>query len=466
MDCSWLPAVDRITGQFTKADNVYYQPRLLTDCARKVIDGLRQQITSGDISFNSKDEVLSVAVEQTAALYNGFCNPSLRRVINATGVALHTNLGRAVLAPEALAAIDDVAAGYCNLEFDLATGNRGSRYDHVSKLLCQLTGAEDAVVVNNNAAAIILALNTLGEGGEAIASRGQLVEIGSSFRISDIIGKGGVTLREVGATNKTRLSDYENAICEKTRLLLTVHPSNFHISGYTESVPLNELVELGRKHNLPVLNDLGSGCIYPLSAAISGREPLVSEVVATGVDLVTLSGDKLLGGPQAGIILGKKSYIGQIKKNQFLRALRIDKFTLAALEATLRIYLTGRPGQQLPVITMLTASTELLRQEAEHLTALLQAGEGKYYHCKIIEGITEAGGGSLPDVKFDGSMVAVLPLSLSADQLAAKLRENVPAIVGYIRDDRVIFDPRTLIAGEAKIVAVAVERICTEARER
>ncbi len=466
MDYSWLPAVDRIIGQFINADGVYYQPHLLTSCARKVINDLRMQIASGDQSFISKEQVLSVAVEQTAALYAEYSKPSLRRVINATGVPLHTNLGRAVLAPEALAAIDDVAAGYCNLELDLTTGNRGSRYDHVTRLICELTGAEDAVVVNNNAAAVVLALNTLSEGGEAIASRGQLVEIGGSFRIPDIICKGGVTLREVGATNKTHLADYENAISERTRLLLTVHPSNFRISGYTESVSLAELVELGRKYSLPVLDDLGSGCIYPLAEVGIGEEPLVAEVVATGADIVTLSGDKLLGGPQAGIILGKKSYIAQVKKNPLLRALRIDKFTLAALEATLRIYLTGRPELQLPVITMLIASQELLRQRAEHLSVLLQACEGKYYNSEIIEGTTEAGGGSLPEVKFSGSMVAVLPLVLSADLLMAKMRENTPAIVGYIRENRVIFDPRTLIEGESEIVAAAVMRICSEAGKK
>jgi L-seryl-tRNA(Ser) seleniumtransferase len=315
---------------------------------RDVVQKLRDKIlTAADRQLPALSSDTASAARSVEGIIAGLHRYKLRRLVNATGVILHTNLGRAPLCPEALDRILEVGRGYSNLEFDLEQGVRGLRYDHVSRLICMLTGAEDALIVNNNAAAVLLTLNTLAEHKEAIVSRGELIEIGGEFRIPDVMTKSNSILREVGTTNRTRLADYEKAVGPNTGVILKVHTSNYRIVGFTEEAELVPLVALGKKHGIPVFDDLGSGCLIDLAAFGLQHEPTVREVLASGVDVVTFSGDKLLGGPQAGIIVGKKDIVAQIKKNPLNRALRIDKFTLAALEATLMHYLTPEEAPQM-----------------------------------------------------------------------------------------------------------------------
>ena len=467
MDYSWLPKVDKILlavetlpEKILAAD---YSQKTMTEAARQVVAELREQIREQSVNYTDKEQMFAAALLETVARYQQLCSASLRRVINGTGVVLHTNLGRAVLAPEAVEAIHNISVGYCNLELDLESGKRSSRYDHVVELLRQLTGAEDALVVNNNAGAVLLVLDALGRGGEAIVSRGQLVEIGGSFRVPDIMERSGVRLCEVGTTNKTHLADYAKAINENTRLLLRVHPSNFKMYGFTESVALADLVQLGQAHDLPVVDDLGSGCLYPLAAEGIGEEPVVAAAVATGVDVLTFSGDKLLGGPQAGIIVGKKKYIEQIKTNPLTRALRVDKFTLTALEATLRIYSQGREGEDIPTLAMIRAGREELRPKAERLVALLREHPQaeQLYQLRIVESLSEVGGGSLPGVELPTVLVEVLPQQIKSAELLLRLRRGNPAVMGYIREDKALFDLRTIAEEEIALVAQQIWR-CLE----
>jgi L-seryl-tRNA(Ser) seleniumtransferase len=452
-----LPKVDKLALLLAEEAESPLNPPLLTAAAREAAGILRTQLAEGQLKEESKQKLLEQGLALTRELYKRKNGPSLRRVINATGIVLHTNLGRAVLAEEALKAVIQVALGYCNLELDLADGRRGSRYEHVRDLLMLLTGAKDALVVNNNAAAVLLALDTLAVGGEAVVSRGELVEIGDTFRVPDIMAKGGVTLREVGCSNKTHPADYEAAISERTALLLKVHPSNFKQVGFTETVELADLVKLGQKYHLPVLYDLGSGCFYPLAAAGVGEEPQVAQIMKIGPDILCFSGDKLLGGPQAGIILGKGEYIQRMKANSLARALRIDKFTLAALEATLRLYLDMEKAQEnIPTLSMILTSREELQKKAGKLAVLLkEAGAGK---VSIAAGQAEAGGGSLPAVELPGPLVQLLPAWGTVDALMQSLREGDPAVLAYIRENKAVFNPRTLNEEEIVLVAEAVEK--------
>ena len=452
MDLSLLPKVDRVILALEGED---YNSLLLAESAREGVDRLRRQLLAGKFADAGRETLLELACAQTREIYGEKTTFSLRPVINATGVPLHTNLGRAPLAAEAVDTMAAVARGYCNLELSLATGKRGSRYNHVAELLTTLTGAEDAMVVNNNAAAVLLVLDTLAKGGEAIVSRGQLVEIGESFRIPDIMKKSGAELVEVGATNKTRLSDYQNAVTERTQMIMQVHPSNFKVIGFHESVPTAELVALAKPLGIPVMDDLGAGCLYPLAEQGVGEEPLVSRVVATGVDIVTCSGDKLLGGPQAGIILGRREYIAKIKKNPLTRALRVDKFTLAALEATLRIYRRGEEQRLVPVVSMLTAPLEELQAKAERLAQLLEEADPQHrlYTLRLREGCSESGGGSLPGVELPTCLVELTPLTASAQELMAQLRNGSRPLLAYIREDKLLYDPRTM--SEADLAAAA-----------
>lgn len=454
MNLSLIPKVDKIMLFLEKEE---FNAPLLAESAKEGVDQLRQAMLAGQYATADKEELFALACDYTRQVYQRKTTFSLRPVINATGVPLHTNLGRAPVAAEAVETMAAVARGYCNLELSLATGKRGSRYNHVAQLLIDLTGAEDAMVVNNNAAAVLLVLDTLAKGGEAIVSRGQLVEIGESFRIPEIMKKSGVELVEVGATNKTRLSDYANAITPATRMIMQVHPSNFKVIGFHESVKTAELVELARQHNLPVMDDLGAGCVYPLAERGIGEEPLVSRVVASGADIVTCSGDKLLGGPQAGIILGKKEYISQIKKNQLTRALRVDKFTLAALEATLRIYRRGEEEQKIPVVAMLTAPLSELKRKAELLQQLLDKADPQQqlYQTRVREGVSETGGGSLPGIELPTYLVELTPLKLSTQDLLDSLRDGSRPLLAYIREDKLLFDPRTMSEEDLAVAAAA-----------
>jgi len=443
MNFSMLPKVDRVleeAAEQIKADQHSCSQQVLTTAVREAISFLRQNYS--EESDLSKEELFALAVEQSKKLYFKKMQPSLRRVINATGVILHTNLGRAPLAPSVAQAVFELSSGYCNLEMNLENGKRGSRYDHVRELLKDLTGAEDALVVNNNAAAVMVTLDTLAKGGEAIVSRGQLVEIGGSFRIPDIIERSAATLREVGTTNKTHLVDYERAIGESTSCLLQVHPSNYHMIGFVETVDTKELAKLAHKHDLPLIYDLGSGCLYPFAACGVGQEPLPREILAAGTDVLTFSGDKLLGGPQAGIIAGKKSYIEAIMHNQMLRALRVDKMTLGALEATLALYRDGKE-KEIPTVAMLTVSTQKLKARAQKLLASLKSAGIK----AVLEArLSPVGGGSMPDVELPAFVVEVAVQA--PDEVLSKLRAAEPAVLAYIHEDKVCFDVRTVGAKE------------------
>ncbi len=415
---------------------------------REELDGLRQAILAGDVCVLPEEASLCEAICRRA---REDALPSLRPVINGTGVVLHTNLGRACLSQRAADAVTAVARGYSTLEYDLAKGQRGSRHDHIETLVCQVTGAEAAMVVNNNAAAVLLILSALGKGGEVITSRGELVEIGGSFRIPEIMVQCGCTLREVGATNKTHLRDYENAIGPETRALLKVHTSNFKIMGFSQSVPLDELVALGREKGLPVIEDLGSGSLVDLEQFGIHDEPTVQQSVKAGVDIISFSGDKLLGGPQAGIILGKAEYIRQLKRHPLARAMRVDKMTIAALRETLYAYTDEALAcREIPVLAMLGAKSHQLREKAGVLCAMLQEQGVK---AQVVPTQDQVGGGSVPTQLLDAWAVAIDPGQMTVDQLEEKLRLRPLPIIGRITHEQYILDVRTLMERDFAYIA-------------
>ena len=376
-----------------------------------------------------------------------------KRVINCTGVIIHTNLGRSILPAQTMDALYDAGARYSNLEFDLETGERGSRYSLVEDLLCELTGAEAGLVVNNNAAAVLIVLETLAKGREVVVSRGQLVEIGGSFRIPDIMKRSGAELVEVGATNRTHLRDYENAVTENTGLLLKVHCSNYRIIGFTKEVSNQELVSLGRQHNIPVVEDLGSGCLVDLSRFGLMKEPTVQEVVGSGVDVVTVSGDKLLGGPQAGIIVGRKKIIDTIKKNPLNRALRIDKFTLSGLESILRLYRDERKALAvIPTLAMIAAPVEVVHKRAGRLVRRLRRDIKEQCRFSIIESTSRVGGGAMPEQNIASRSVVLEPARLSVSELERSLRKQDIAVIGRIENDRLLLDVRTVQDDELTLI--------------
>ncbi len=447
-----LPKVDDVLRQPAIAA-LELAPAVLTDLVRGHIDGLRRDILENKLEELPSTEALCTAIVRQAAKA---AKPSLRPVINATGVTLHTNLGRACLSEKAVAAAAAAARRYSTLEYDLESGQRGSRYSHVEKLLCRLTGAEAAMVVNNNAAAVLLILSALGKGGQVITSRGELVEIGGSFRIPEIMEQCGCSLREVGATNKTHLRDYEKAICEDTRALLKVHTSNYRILGFSQSVSLQDLVALGRERDLPVIEDLGSGCFFDLERLGIHDEPTVMNSVKAGVDIISFSGDKLLGGPQAGIILCKEKWIKTLKSHPLTRAMRVDKMTLAALEATLETYLEpARAEQEIPTLRMLAVDPALLKLRAETLHALLEK-EGVI--CQVIPEQDQVGGGSVPTQLLPTWAVAVDPQHVTVDGLEERLRKEADTpIIGRIAHDRYLLDTRTLWEEDFAYIARAVK---------
>jgi L-seryl-tRNA(Ser) seleniumtransferase len=428
----------------------------VTESVRAVLASLREQISMG--TLGTQEAVLLAvthlpqAVEQHLSRTMEF---SLKPVINATGVILHTNLGRAPLAESAIKRIAEVAGGYSNLEFDIAAGERGKRDVHVERLFSRLLNQDSVseirtVVVNNCAAAVMLALNTLAEGGEVIVSRGELVEIGGSFRVPDVMAKSGAVLREVGTTNRTRLADYENAITDKTRLLLRVHRSNFAIIGFTEQPSLEELAALGRKHNIPVMEDLGGGAMVPLRA-LGVNESGVMDSLRAGADLITYSGDKMLGGPQAGLLSGREALIKRVRSNPLFRALRVDKLTYAALEGTLMEYIRQN-HDAIPFARMMRLSAAEIRSRAEAMQKQLSGAA--HLKTTIISGESLVGGGSAPTSSLPTFLLAVTAESLSADELATRLRLNNPPIVTRVEEGRVLLDLRTVLspAEEAQIV--------------
>jgi len=436
---------------------------VLSTC-RSVVGEIRESILSAKeddtkIHVPSLDEVVDAVVEKI----EGLRRYSLHRVVNATGIILHTNLGRAPLCKEALERILEVSRGYSNLEFDLEKGKRGLRYDHVQMILCKLSGAEDALVVNNNAAAVLLVLNTLAFGKEAIVSRGELIEIGGEFRIPEVMEKSGAILRETGTTNRTHLSDYKDAVNNNTGLILKVHTSNFRIVGFTEEIGLPALVEIGKSAGIPVMNDLGSGCFVELDRYGLEKEPTVQEVLKTGVDVVTFSGDKLLGGPQAGIILGSRNILEKIKKNPLNRALRIDKLTLAALEATMKQYLNSEGI--ISDIRILRAITEPLtdvEKRAKKLLTILKKLRIKELILTQKKGYSMAGGGSLPTQEIPTMLLSIKSSRISASRLDERLRHCEVPIVARISEEEVLFDLRTIDEEEFTFVKKGLQQISTE----
>jgi L-seryl-tRNA(Ser) seleniumtransferase len=438
-----LPAVDALLAEPDVAGLVAAHPRsLVVRAVRETVEAARAA------GGGAPPEGWGAAV---LARVHRLATPSLGPVINATGVVLHTNLGRAPLARVAIAAMTRIAAGYSNLEYDVARGARGSRHSLCRDLLVELTGAEDAVVVNNAAGAMLVALSALARGGEAIVSRGELVEIGGAFRIPDVMARSGATLVEVGTTNRTHLRDYEAAVSSETRLLLKVHRSNFQVTGFTAEVAAQEIASVARARGAASLYDLGSGLLLDLGAWGLAGEPSVQEALASGVDVVAFSGDKLLGGPQAGILLGTRAAIEPCRKDPLARAVRSDKFTLAALEATLALYRDPeRARTEIPVLRMLTEDIAQLERRAE----ALQRGVG--VGAEVSEGASEVGGGSFPGVELRTWLVRVSSRQLTPDALTARLRQHDPPIIARIAADRVVLDPRTISSDELPTVAAAV----------
>ncbi|MEW6126097.1 MAG: L-seryl-tRNA(Sec) selenium transferase [Acidobacteriota bacterium] len=431
------------------------------DLLREIVDELREQLVqdSGfriqDSGKGSPESGVDLEAEITQRLESKarvVMQPSLRRVINATGVIIHTNLGRAPLAREAIAAIADAASHYANLEYDLLAGRRGKREMHCQQLLARLVGSEDAIVANNCAAAVLLVLNTLAEGGEVIVSRGELIEIGGSFRIPEVMEKSGAKLREVGTTNRTRISDYASAINEHTRLILRVHPSNYRVIGFTERPTLAEIAELSERAGIPVFEDLGSGCLIDLAPYGVKDEPVVNESFKAGISVAAFSGDKMLGGPQAGIIAGTRAIIERVRKNPLMRALRVDKMTYAALEATLRIYERGAATRDVPVIRAMAMNENEIAGRAEAFCQRLIAATGKRLHIALERGASVIGGGSAPEVKLSTVLVTIQSAELSAATIETQLRNQPIPIVARTERDRVVIDLRTVAPDEEAMI--------------
>ncbi|HZO41571.1 MAG TPA: L-seryl-tRNA(Sec) selenium transferase [Methylomirabilota bacterium] len=448
-----LPSVDQLLRQLaTHADLHGITRARLTALIRETLDQERVRVI-GERAAPATVEVLAERVVERARRSGLF---SLRPVINAQGVVLHTNLGRALLSSLALERLQAVASAYSNLELDLARKERGSRYSHVEAVLRRLTGAEDALVVNNNAAAVLLALETLAHGREVIVSRGELIEIGGEFRIPDIMLRSGAVLREVGATNRTHLRDYADAITSETALLLKVHTSNYRVVGFTADVSSRELVELGRERGIPVMEDLGSGSLVDLRPWGFPYEPTVQETVAAGVDLVSFSGDKLLGGPQAGIVVGRRGIVSRLKKNPWNRALRIDKFTIAALEATLYAYEAGTALQTVPTLAMLTEPLAAVRSRARGVLRRLTPEVRQRLGASVADDRGMVGGGALPTVELPTAGVAVGTSGDAAMRIDEALRVGDLPVVGRIAHDRLFLDCRTVLPAQVSLLAQAL----------
>ena len=452
-----LPSVDLVmTDARIRELEARCDRALLVRLARAAIDAAREDLRRGAPDA-SRDALIDRVVAGVRDRLAQTLTPRLQPVVNATGIVLHTNLGRAPLPPGALARIADTAGGYSNLEVDLDSGARGSRHLLVEELLCELTGAEAAAVVNNNAAAVLLTLNSLAMGREAIVSRGQLIEIGGSFRLPDMMDRSGATMVEVGTTNRTHLRDYEGALCEHTGLILNAHPSNFKVLGFTAEVALEELVDLGRKHGVPVAHDLGGGALLDLRDLGLPPEPVVADSVAAGVDVVTFSGDKILGGPQAGILVGRRKYIEAIRRNPLMRALRCGKLTYAALEATLRLYLDRDSLTAAhPVLKMLATPPATLKRRARAVQRRLDDLIDGGWQIEVVGSAAQAGSGAMPLAEIPSIALAVVPAGMSAGDLARRLRHHAPPVLGYLRDDRLLLDLRTVAAPEARILESAL----------
>jgi L-seryl-tRNA(Ser) seleniumtransferase len=457
-----IPSVDDILSRPEIVDLLKVHPRnVVVEAIRKGLGRLRDEILRKQDLSQLGEAFFSF--ENLCPLFQKEIDlqiqPHLRRVINATGVVIHTNLGRAPLHPSAIKHLMEVSKTYSNLEYDLDRGERGDRYTHVEEILCRLSGAESALVVNNNAAAVLLALNTLAEGKEVIVSRGELVEIGGAFRIPDVMKRSGALLREVGTTNRTHFDDYQKALGPHTALLLKVHTSNFRVMGFTSEVSLQDLVQLGREHQIPIVDDLGSGCLVDLSQYGLEKEPTVQETIKTGVDAVTISGDKLLGGPQGGIILGKKKILDLFKVNPLTRALRIDKLTLAALESTLLLFFDEkRAMEEIPTLRMLSLDTKRLKKRGKQLLKRLSGMTNERMMFSLREDVSQVGGGALPLQELPTMAVAIKPLHFSVNSLEKNLRKGDPPIISRISKEELILDMRTVFDEEIPLLAAGIEK--------
>jgi len=451
-----LPSVDALLRDARAEPLVQrYARAAVTQALRGALDEARTALAEGAAAPDA-----AALIERARQRLARLLAPSLRPVVNASGVVLHTNLGRAALADAAVAALTAAAAQPCNLELDLAAGGRGERDDHVEALLCALSGAEAAAVVNNNAAAVLLALNTLAEGREVVISRGELVEIGGAFRIPDVLAKSGAVLREVGTTNRTHARDYERAIGERTALLLKVHPSNYRIDGFTAAVDLGALVALGARRRVPVMEDLGSGALLDLAAYGLPREPLVAERVRLGADVVTFSADKLLGGPQAGILVGRAAAIARMRRNPLRRALRCDKLTLAALEATLRLYRTAPDlAAELPTLRWLTRPLAEMEAVGEAAVALLRRALGTGYQVGLVDAESEIGSGAQPTATLPSKAVAITHPRVAPLAIAARFRASEPPILGRVHADRFLLDLRCIVHAPDLVPRRAAEQM-------
>ena len=456
-----LPGVDHIL-ELSKIQPFFENiPKtVMVNSIRATLENLRNDILRADRDIREENltdsrviDSVKVAVKRAMAL-------NLKHLVNATGVVVHTNLGRSLLPAEVIQNIAVIAGRYSNLEYDLDAGKRGSRYSNIEDILCEITGTQAAMAVNNNAGAVLLCLNTIARKREVIVSRGELVEIGGSFRIPDVMSKSGGILKEVGTTNRTHLRDYENAVNENTALLLKVHRSNYSVIGFTAEVSLKELVSLGARHDMPVMEDLGSGTFIDFSKFGLVKEPTVQESVAAGVDVVTFSGDKLLGGPQAGIIVGKKHILDQIKQNPLARALRIDKLTLAALEATASLYREeAKAIRTIPTLRMLTTKIDELEARASQLTKKIEKIDNSRVQIELIKLSSKAGGGALPLLELPSICLRIKIAGLSTNKLELTMRRNDPPIIGRIEDDAFIVDPRTLQDEDLPVIESAFENL-------
>jgi L-seryl-tRNA(Ser) seleniumtransferase len=457
-----IPSVEEILSQKESLDLLKVHPRtVLLEAIRKGLGRVREEILrEEDLSrFDDQFFTMTHLLPYIQKELDLLVRPKLRRVINATGVVIHTNLGRAPLHPQALRHLAEISKTYSNLEYDLSLGGRGDRYSHVEELLCRLSGAESAMVVNNNAGAVLLCLNTLAEGKEVIISRGELVEIGGAFRVPDVMRRSGAILKEVGTTNRTYLRDYQRAIGPETALLLKVHTSNFRIMGFTSAVTLTELVQLGREYRLPVMEDLGSGCFVDLSQYGLEKEPTVQEAIRTGVDVVCFSGDKLLGGPQAGVILGKKGILDSIKVNPLTRALRIDKLTLAALESTLLLYQDEKKAmQEVPTLRMLGLDLKRLKRRGRRLLRRISECLGGKAEIFLREDVSQVGGGALPLQSLPTMVLSIKPIHFSVNALEERLRQEDPPIISRISKEELLLDMRTLFDEDIPLLAQGIER--------
>ncbi|MBI4962185.1 MAG: L-seryl-tRNA(Sec) selenium transferase [Desulfomonile tiedjei] len=453
-----IPSLDKLLGDplFGRIQEQYSE-ELAKSMVRRALEALRDDIRSG---VAKPEDCLPQALEQRAwAIAEALVGPKLTTVINATGVIVHTNLGRSPLSKTVMEKIARAALSYSNLEYDLEKGRRGERNSHLRSLMQELTGSEAALAVNNNAAAVLLALSSLAHGQEVIVSRGELIEIGGSFRIPDVMARSGAILREVGTTNRTHPKDYIQAINDNTALILKVHTSNYRIVGFTREVDLDELVAIGKEHRVPTMMDLGSGCLVDLSPYGLPDEITVQEVLARGIDVVSFSGDKLLGGPQAGILAGRQDLIERMRTNPLARALRMDKLTLAGLEATLQEYTRpDGPWEGIPTLRMIRKSAEDLESAAKKLARKLRETLRGKAEISIVPGVGRVGGGALPLGDLPGPRVSIRPAHTSAARLEQALRAGNPPVICLVKEDAVLLDPRTLLDDQPALIPNLVAR--------